>query len=160
MMKLMRSSEVSNLFCNLKKSSRKVVWYCTKVVAFSDRRLWNEWGLLKFLKFKYEHFRSLFKAAEYRFQNLNVSGKSLEFISQSQIRGDYNLNKVRRLVTSIYAKKNHWPLCCHLILSYITIINGLVRIFEWRHFFCVGTGFSQIRLKELKWKKINLIFGF
>ena len=105
MMKLMRSSEVSNLFCNLKKSSRKVVWYCTKVVAFSDRRLWNEWGLLKFLKFKYEHFRSLFKAAESRFQNLNVGGKSLEFISQSQIRGDYNLNKVRRLVTSIYAKK-------------------------------------------------------
>ena len=98
MMKLMRSSEVSNLFCNLKKSSRKVVWYCTKVVAFSDRRLWNEWGLLKFLKFKYEHFRSLFKAAESRFQNLNsfLNLRSKETTTFKQSTS---------LVTSIYSKE-------------------------------------------------------
>ena len=47
--------------------------------------------LLNHLKFKHDQFGSLF-IVEFEFQKLNVGGKMLEFLSQPQIRGDYNFS--------------------------------------------------------------------
>ena len=47
--------------------------------------------LLNHLEFKHDQFGSLF-IVKFEFQKLNVGGKMLEFLSQPQIRGDYNFS--------------------------------------------------------------------
>ena len=57
------------------------------LIVFAIKLLLDKpYGLLNLLEFKCDHFSSPFQA-ESQFQNSNVGGKGLDFISQLQIRG-------------------------------------------------------------------------
>ena len=60
--------------------------------------------LLNLLEFKCDHFSSLF-GAESIFQNSNVGGKQLEFISQCRIRGKFDFKYISGPVTSTVSYK-------------------------------------------------------